>query len=122
MIKKNKNTIKKQNMANMSPQNKGKDRLQQFEIQFQRAIDMALDLQNLGYFPTHEAAMALSSPPAFEFMKDQEHLMLLSQIQPICDRLLSFHEYREEKSLEVGEWLQSKKSIQKESHLPIERK
>ena len=101
-------------MANVSPQNEANDRLQQFEIKYQRAMEMALDLQNLGYFPTYEAALAFTSPPAFEFIKDKENSSLLSQIQPICDRLLRFHEYREEKSLEVREWLQSKKSIPKE--------
>ena len=106
-------------MANVSPQNKVKDMLQQFEIKYQRAIEMALDLQNLGYFPTFEAALALTSPPAFEFIEEKEKSSLLAQIQPICDRLLRFHDYREEKSLEVREWLQSKKSIQKESHIPI---
>ena len=100
-------------MANVSPENQVKSMLQQFEIKYQRAIEMALDLQNLGYFPTFEAALAFTSPPAYEFMKDQENSMLLAQIQPICDRLLRFHEYREEKSLEVREWLQSKKSIPK---------
>ena len=88
--------------------------LQQFEIKYQRAIDMALDLQHLGYFPTFEAALAFNSPPAFEFIKDTENSSLLAQIQPICDRLLRFHDYREAMNLDVREWLQSKKSILKE--------
>ena len=116
MIKKEKNKLniqRKKNMANVSPKYEVKDMLQQFEIKYQRAMEMALDLQNLGYFPTFEAALAFTSPPAYEFIDDKQKSSLLAQIQPICDRLLRFHEYREEKSLEVREWLQSKKSIPK---------
>ena len=110
---KTKAQLKMQNMANVSPQNKVKDTLQQFETKYKRAMEMALDLQHLGYFPTYEAALALTSPPAFEFMKDQEKSSLLSQVQPICERLLRFHDYREAMSLDLREWLQSNKSIPK---------
>ena len=100
-------------MANVSPNNVVKDMLQQFEIKYQRAMEMALDLQHLGYFPTYEAALAFTSPPAFELIKDYENSSLLAQIQPICDRLLRFHDYREAMNLDLREWSQSNQSIPK---------
>ena len=116
MIKKEKNKLniqRKKNMANVSPKNVVKDILQQFEIKYQRAMEMALDLQNLGYFPTFEAALAFTSPPAYEFIDDKQKSSLLAQIQPICDRLLRFHDYREAMNLDLREWLQSNQSIPK---------